>query len=400
MSAARPLDVFVIAGEASGDQLGAKLMAALAARTGGAVAFRGVGGAGMAAHGLASLFPISDIALVGFVAVARRLRQVLGRIKDTAAAIVAAPPDVLVLIDSPDFCHRVARRVRRHLPGLPIVVYVSPTVWAWRPGRARAMAKWCDHVMALLPFEPGSHHALGGPPCTYVGHPLIERVHELRPEPGEAARREAEPPLLVVLPGSRHAELHHLLPTFGEALALLRERTGPFEAVLPTLPHLRPVIEAGVRRWPVKPLIVDSEAEKLAAFRRARAALAASGTVTLELALAGVPMIAAYRGSAIEAYAARRLIRLHMFILANLVLGEPVVPEYLQRDCTPDKLAAALAGILKPGPERERQIAAFARLDGVMDVGDEKPSARAAGLVLSVFESKTGRPPPRPAHSG
>ncbi|ALK10191.1 lipid-A-disaccharide synthase [Blastochloris viridis] len=389
------LDVFVVAGEASGDQLGHKLMAALKARTGGRVAFRGLGGAAMEREGLTSLFPISDIALVGFIAVARQLRRVLRRIDETARAIIANPPDVLVLIDSPDFSHRVAQRVRKRLPELPIVVYVSPTVWAWRSGRARAMAKWCDHILALLPFEPDSHRELGGPPCSYVGHPLVERLAELRPGPHDAARRAAEPPVLLVLPGSRHAELHHLLPVFADTLALLQQRIGAFEPVLPTLPHLKAEVEAAVAAWPVKPAVLDSEAGKLDAFRRARGALAASGTVTLELALAGVPTIAAYRGSAIEAFAARKLIRLPMFILANLVLGGIVVPEYLQADCTADKLAAALDGILREGANRARQLGAFARLDEVMHVGAVAPSFRAADQVIATFETKTGRRAPR-----
>jgi lipid-A-disaccharide synthase len=256
------------------------------------------------------------------------------------------------------------------------------------------MAKWCDHILALLPFEPAAHRELHGPPCTYVGHPLIERLDELRPGPAEAARRAADPPLIVVLPGSRRAELHHLLPVFGRTLDLLQRRIGTFEPVLPTLPHLEAQVEAGVRDWPVKPRLVTGEAGKLEAFRNARAALAASGTVTLELALAGVPMIAAYRGSSIEAFAARRLIRLHMFILANLVLGEMIVPEYLQADCTAEKLAGAIAGIVREGPERVRQTAAFARLDQMMKVDGGAPSSHAAELVVAAFETRTGRRAP------
>jgi lipid-A-disaccharide synthase len=185
------------------------------------------------------------------------------------------------------------------------------------------------------------------------------------------------------------------LPVFGEALGLLAQRIGTVELVLPTLPHLKAQVEAEVANWPVKPRIVASEADKLAAFRNARAALAASGTVTLELALAGVPTIAAYRGSVIEAFVARKLIRLHMFILANLVLGDIIVPEYLQEDCTAGKLASAVAGLLTDGPERARQLKAFARLDQVMHVGEDSPSWQAAAQVIATFETKTGRRAPR-----
>ena len=386
MNEARPLEVFVVAGEASGDQLGDKLMAALDERTDGQVRFRGVGGAAMVRRGLSSLFPIADIALVGFLAVLKALPLVLRRIDETVRAIVAAPPDVLVLIDSPDFNHRVGRRVRKALPDLPIVVYVSPTVWAWRPGRAPAMARWCDRVLALLPFEPAAHAKLGGPPCTYVGHPLVERLDMLRPDTEEAARRAAPPPLVLVLPGSRRAELHHLLPVFGAALARLRESAGAFEAVLPTLPHLRAQIEEAIRDWPERPRIVDTDAEKFAAFRRARAALAASGTVTLELALAGVPTVAAYRGTAIEAFITRKLLRVNLVVLPNLVIGEMAMPELLQEDCTPDKLAAALVELLSEGPARAHQLEAFARVAEQVAVGTQSPSQRAADAVLETLE--------------
>lgn len=386
MNAARPLEVFVVAGEASGDQLGEKLMAALDERTNGQVRFRGVGGAAMARRGLSSLFPIADIALVGFLTVLKSLPLVLRRIDETVRAIVAAPPDVLVLIDSPDFNHRVGRRVRKALPNLPIVVYVSPTVWAWRPGRAPAMARWCDRVLALLPFEPAAHAKLGGPPCTYVGHPLVERLDMLRPDAEEAARRAAAPPLVLVLPGSRRAELHHLLPVFGATLTRLRASVGAIEAVLPTLPHLRAQIEGAIRDWPERPHIVDTDAEKFAAFRRARVALAASGTVTLELALAGVPTVASYRGTAIEAFITRRLLRVNMVVLPNLVIGEMAMPELLQEDCTPDKLAAALLELLDEGPVRARQIEAFARVAEQVAVGTQSPSQRAADAVLETLE--------------
>lgn len=390
------LDVFLVAGEASGDELGRKLMIALRTATGGRVAFRGVGGAGMAAQKLDSRFPMSEIALVGIVAVVRHLPLVLRRVRETAAAIIAAPPDVLVLIDSPDFTHRVARKVRRALPDLPIVTYVSPTVWAWRAGRAPAMKRWCDHILALLPFEPQVHHNLGGPRCTYVGHPLVERLADLRPKPDEVARRRANPPLILALPGSRRAEIAHLLATFGATLARITADIGPIEVVLPTLPHLRETVEAGVRDWPVRPIVVESEAGKLRAFRRARAALAASGTVTLELALSGVPMVSGYRGSVIEYLVARRLVRVPTIILANLVLGRPIVPELLQRDCVPEKLAPRLIAIIREGAERDAQLAAFSTLDEVMHTGGEAPSDAAARLVIETYETKTGRRAPRP----
>ena len=225
-----PLRVALVAGEHSGDQLGFKLMRALREARSGDVAFSGVGGEAMEAEGLKSLFPISDIAVMGILPVLARLPTLLARIRRTAEAIIADRPDVLVIIDSPDFTHRVARRVRAALPRLPIVDYVSPSVWAWRPGRAKAMLTYVDCVLALLPFEPEAYRRLGGPRCVYVGHPLIERLGELRPNADEARRPASGPPLIVVLPGSRRSEVTRLMADFGGALAALRQSVGSFSA--------------------------------------------------------------------------------------------------------------------------------------------------------------------------
>jgi lipid-A-disaccharide synthase len=376
-----PLKVFIVAGEASGDRLGAALMAAIAAR--GPVTFAGIGGPAMAERGLASLCPIDELSINGFAAIPARLPLILRRIRETAAAAVAARPDVLVIIDSPDFTHRVARRVRAAAPAIPIIDYVSPTVWAWRPGRAAAMRGYVDHVLALLPFEPEAHRRLGGPPCTYIGHPLIEELATLRPNAGEAARREASPPLLLVLPGSRGGELRRHLKTFGAAVALAAERLGGAEIVLPTLPRLADGIARETAAWPSRPRIVTAAAERWQAFRQARGALAASGTVTLELALAGVPTVVAYKVGLAEELILRALVTTPMVALANLVLGAKVMPELLQRQATPANLAQALVDIVGDTPARRHQREAFAGLDAVMQTGGEAPSVRAAAIVLA-----------------
>jgi lipid-A-disaccharide synthase len=385
----RPLSIFIVAAEESGDALGAALARALKAQHSGPLTLAGVGGQAMAAAGIASPFAIDALSIIGIAAIPRRLPMILRRIRETANAVVAAQPDALVIIDSPDFTHRVARRVRRLAPKIPILDYVSPTVWAWRPGRARAMRGYVDRVLAILPFEPALYGELDGPPCVYVGHPLIERIAELRPSAAEAERRRADPPVVLLLPGSRASEIRHLLDTFGVAVAQAAADTGPMELVLPTVPHLLPRLRDGVAGWPVQPRLVADPAEKWAAFRRARAALAASGTVTLELALSGVPTVAAYRLSAVEALIARLIrlqARLPSVILANLVIGENVIPEFLQADCTPEHLAAALRPLLADTPQRQRQIAAFGRLDAIMAVGGAAPSAKAAAAVLDVAE--------------
>ena len=387
--AERPISIFMVAVEESGDALGGALACALAARLGGMLKLSGVGGRAMAAAGIASLFPIDELAIVGLTAIPSRLPTILRRIRETADAVVAARPDALVIIDSPDFTHRVARRVRRLAPSIPILDYVSPSVWAWRPGRARAMRSYIDCVLAILPFEPAAHLRLGGPPCLYVGHPLIERTAELRPDSQEAQRRRADPPVVLVLPGSRRSEVRRLLDIFGAAIERIVGGAGAVDVVLPTMPHLLAQVRDGIARWTIAPRVIAEPAEKWAAFRTARAALAASGTVTLELALAGVPTVAAYRLPLMEEMVLRLLSRSgrpHSVILANLVLGENVVPELLQRDCAPARLADELKPLLTDSPQRRRQVEAFGRLDAIMSIGSQMPSDKAAGVVLEIVE--------------
>jgi len=377
--------IFLVATEESGDRLGANLMKVLRQRLGGAVQFEGVGGRAMAIEGLASRFPIEELSIIGFAAVVRQLPAILRRIRETAEAVIASAPDILVIIDSPDFTHRVAKRVRAAAPHIPIVDYVSPTVWAWRPGRARAMKPYIDHVLALLPFEPAAYEELHGPPCSYVGHPLTEQIAQLRPNAAERERREGSPPVLLVLPGSRRSEIRRHMTAFGMTLTRLQSEGVAFEAVLPTMLHLEETVTAALKYWKVQPRVVIGEEEKRAAFRVAHAALAKSGTVTLELALSGVPMVAAYHTGALEAFVVRRAVRLKTVILANIVLGENVVPEFHQRDVRSERLAPALRDVLGDTPLRRKQVEAFARIDSIMSTGNQPPSARAAEIVLGTM---------------
>jgi lipid-A-disaccharide synthase len=385
----KPLTIWIVSGEESGDQLGAKLIRSLKARLGSErLHFGGVGGHAMAKEGLKSLFPLEEIAVMGFSAVIARLPSILKRIRFTADAVMAAKPDMLVIIDSPDFTHRVAKTVRQRAPQIPIIDYVSPSVWAWRPGRAPKMRAYVDHLLALLPFEPAAHERLGGPPTTYVGHPLIERLTEIRPAPGERGSATDGPIKLLVLPGSRRSEVSRLMEPFGEALTLLKERSPhPFEVTIPAVAYVAQEIRARVGSWSMKPKIVEGEAAKWTAFRAADAALAASGTVTLELGLSGVPMVVAYRVSKIEEVL-KYLIKAPSIVLTNLVLDENVIPELIQWDCTPEKLADALLPLLSDSPERRRQLKAFSKLDQLMKIGDEDPSERAARIVQEVLISQ------------
>jgi lipid-A-disaccharide synthase len=247
------------------------------------------------------------------------------------------------------------------------------------------MRGYIDHVLALLPFEPEEYRRLHGPPCSYVGHPLTGQIGVLRPGIDEQKRRDGQPPVLLVLPGSRRSEINRHMAVFGKALGLLHAKDIPFEPILPTIPHLQEAVGESVKRWPVQPRIAIGEQEKRAAFRIARAALAKSGTVTLELALAGVPMVTAYRTGAAEAWILRRAINVKSVILANLVIGENVVPEFLQQDCTPEKLSQSLREVLDDSPLRRRQVEAFARLDSIMSTAGQPPGVRAADIVLATM---------------
>ena len=386
----QPKRIFVVAGEHSGDVLGGKLLEALKAKAGAdAFVFAGVGGEHMEAAGLRSIFPLSDVSVIGLAAILARLPQLVRRVNQTADAAVAFNPDALIIIDSPEFSHPIAKRVRRRRPQIPIVDYVSPSVWTWRSGRARKMRPYVDRLLALLPFEPEVHARLGGPHCTYVGHPLIERAAWIDALDAEKLRGRLGltpgVPVLVVLPGSRASEVSRLMRPFGEAISLLKRQVGPVELLLPAVPSMRPLIEEGLAAWPKRPHIVEGEEDKFAAFKLAQAALAASGTVTLELAVAGTPMVVAYRTDWLTASIARVVLQAHSVVLPNLVLGENAFPELLQENCTPEKLSATLKPLLTSSPERNAQVSALGKIHDKLFLPEGTPSGKAAEVVLGVL---------------
>jgi lipid-A-disaccharide synthase len=379
--------VFIIAGEVSGDLLAASLMRALNDRLQGGVRFIGVGGERMAQLGLQSLFPMEELVVHGLQQALASAPRLLSRIGEVARAIVEANPDVVVLVDAPGFNLRVARRVRRLRPAIPIVDYVSPSVWAYLPGRARRMTPVVDHLLAILPFEPEVHRKLGGPPTTYVGHPLIERLSALRPLPGERPPLGAgRKPVLLVLPGSRRSEIARLMDLFGATVARVESLYGPVETVLPAVPYLAAEIRERAATWPVRPTIVEGEVATYAAFRRAHAALAASGTVTLELALSGVPTVVAYRVEPVLRLL-KAFLKVDSIVLPNIILGEHAMPEFLDGAATPEALAAALLPLLDETGSRQHQLDAFRRLDTEMALDRGTPSERAAEIVLSAMRS-------------
>ncbi len=385
----RPLRFALVVGEESGDQLGAGLLDALK-RARPDATFMGLAGERMKARGMESVVPLGDVAVMGLAAVVSHLPRIIARVYRLVDAVLEAEPDVLVIIDSPELTHAVARRVARKRPELPIVNYVSPTVWAWRAYRARKMTRYVDHVLALFPFEPEAHRRLGGPPCTYVGHPLIERLDVLRPAPGERPP-VGEKPTLLVLPGSRRTEISRLMAPFGEAVGQIAAARPDVEVLLPAVPHLAEEIEAASAGWPQRPEIVLGEAEKFAAFRRAHAALAAAGTVSLELGLAGVPSVIAYRIDRV-ARLLKYIIDIPSIVLANLVLGENAMPEFLDDDGPPDVLARETLALLSDTPARQKQADALERLVDVMRLPDDaRPSDMAAEIVLEAAEKGWGR---------
>ncbi len=383
---ASPLRLFLIAGEHSGDALGAKLIGALRALSSRPLDLAGVGGELMLEQGCPSLFPLAEIAVMSPLDLLPRLPNIWRRIRQTVKAVIAQDPDALVILDSPEFTHQVAKRVRRLNPDIPIVDYVSPSVWAWRPGRARKMRGYVDHILGILPFEPEAHRRLGGPICSYVGHPLVEKLDWMQTLDSEALRRRlgiaTDRNVVVVLPGSRTSEVKRLMAPFGDALRRLEEHAGPLEVILPVVSSVRGLIEEGLKSWVVTPHIVSGETDKFSAFKLARAALAASGTVTLELALAGTPMVVAYRSDPL-AVTLRFLLIAHSVVLPNLILGENVIPELLQEDCTGEKLSQALLPLLLGGPERGAQLAGMARVSERVRETEESPSLEAARIVLA-----------------
>ena len=383
------LKVAVVAGEVSGDLLGGDLVHALKAAYEGPVELIGVGGEALQAEGLRSLFDFSELSIMGLTQVLQRLPQLMRRIRQTADAIVAARPDVLVIVDSPDFTHRVAKRVRAALPGLPIVDYVCPSVWAWKEYRARAMVPYIDHVLAVLPFEPGAMEHLGGPPTTFVGHRLTGDPALLKVRAARAAqpvKRRDEPKTIMLLPGSRSAEIRNLLPIFGQAAAEFEARNGPARFLLPTVPRQEVLVREIAATLPVTVDIGVSAESKWNAFAEADAALAASGTVLLELALAGVPAAAAYKADWLITLMSKR-IKIWSAALPNLIADYPLIPEHINEVVRPGSLCR-WAEILSSDTLHRRAMMEGFDLTWQRLSTPVPPGEAAARIVLDVMERK------------
>lgn len=369
------MNLFLIAGEPSGDRLGAALMAGLRAFVPG-VTFHGVGGPLMAAQGLTSRFPMEELSVMGIAEVLPKYFALKRRIAECAAAVVALQPEALITIDSPDFCLRVARIVKAAQPGLRTIHYVAPSVWAWRAGRANRMAAVIDHVLALLPFEP-PYMTAAGMTCDFVGHPVV--AEPLASE-AERAAFDGPGPLILALPGSRRGEVSRLAPVIGQVLASVKAVHPEARVVLPTVRGVAGLVREMTRDWPIVPQILEDAAGKRGAFAAADVALAASGTVSLELAANRCPMVIAYDLHPVTLWLMRRAALIDTVTLVNLVSDTRVVPEFIGDRCRADLIAPALLTLLNDGSAQE---AAMWTTMERLGWGDEPPGLRAARSVLA-----------------
>ena len=379
---------FLIAGEPSGDNLGGALMAGLT-QINPAAEFLGVGGPAMAAEGLESRFPMDELSLMGIWEVLPKYRALKARIAETARAVAKARPDALITIDSPDFCLRVARAARALAPDLRTIHYVAPSVWAWRAGRARKMAEVIDHVLAILPFEPPLMRA-AGMGCDFVGHPIVaEPVADKAEAAAFRAANDIAPdaPLILCLPGSRRSEVGRLGPRFDEALMRLRDRVPEVRVVIPTVSGVSGLVRDMARRWPTAPVVVESPEERRAAFAAADLALAASGTVSLDLAANDVPMVIGYDVAPLSRLIIGLLLKTDTVTLVNLVSETRVVPEFLGRACQPGPMSQALFRLIEHPAERAEQVAAMELTMQRLGRGGEAPGLRAARSVLGAISS-------------
>ncbi len=380
MKMARDPLVFVVAGESSGDVLASRLIAALKSKSNGHLRLAGVGGPAMAAEGLQTLFPMQELSLMGLIEIVPHIPRLLRRLDETARAVGRLKPDIVITVDSPGFSFRLAKRIR-HL-NVPIIHYVAPQVWAWRPKRARKIERLLDHIMAILPFEPDFFSPYGVN-CTYVGHPAVEQGYGRGNGPAFRRRHSisVDATVLAVLPGSRQSEIDRLLPVFRNALALIGKDTKDLIAVIPTTDGAKEEIARAVNAWPLRSVLVTDPADQPHAYAACEAAITKSGTSTLHLALARVPMVVCYKLNLLTAFLAWYVIKVRHVALANLLTRNPVVPELLQGRCTASNIAHEIRNLLRDPERRSRQLASLNDVAAMLRVGGESPSERAADVV-------------------
>ena len=382
--------IWILAGEASGDVIGARLMQALHARDPSLV-FAGVGGGRMEALGLRSLFPMSDLAVMGLVEVLPRIRFLSQRLLEAVKDIELRRPDLVLTIDSPGFTLRLLRRIE--YMGIRRLHYVAPQVWAWREKRVAEFPGLWDRLLCLLPFEP-EWFAQRGIEARFVGHPVLQsgvrqgdaRRFRLRHNIPENA------PILILMPGSRRSEVPRLLPIFQKMVKILRVRFPDLCPVIPIAPVIAPTVRHLIRKWPDQPYVVTDIHDKHDAFAAAHCALTKSGTSTLELAMGGVPMAVTYRVNPVTAGFARRLIKVPYVAMINLLAGREVVPEMLQENCTPQKLADVVTLLLTDAAAAEKQRTAFQQILETLAPPVGTPADAAAAEVFDLLASPVAPP--------
>jgi lipid-A-disaccharide synthase len=382
---AKPISIMLVAGEPSGDALGAQLMRGLKAAAGPDCRLIGVGGQAMRREGLQSLYDISDTAVIGARDAVPRARVLLKRIRQCAEFAIQQKPDAVVLIDSTDFMRWVASGIKKCAPRIPCIKYVSPQIWASRPGRAKALKRVFDHILCLFPFEPRFYEAVGLP-ATFVGNPVVERA----PPPGLGSRFRDRfgiahsERVVVMLPGSRSSEVGFLWPDFRAAIDLTAHAVGPLRVVIPVVPTVGASIAAAASDWPRETILVHDGDDKWGAFEAADAALTKTGTITTELALAQAPMVSAYKAGQLTAWAARRIMTVKYFNMLNLVLDRMAIPELLQEDCTPANLSRELIALIKDPAARAAQAASAQDALKLLGLGQPPASDRAAQAILEI----------------
>lgn len=381
----KPPHLMLIVGEPSGDMLGAEIMRALKSLTGGNITMTGVGGEHMEREGMASLYSLDATAIMGIQEALPKIPAILRQVRELAEYARRERPDAVVLIDAPDFTHRVAKRLKKVAPDIPVIKYVAPQVWATRPWRAKKLGRIIDHQLALLPFEPKFFEGYGLP-TIFVGHPAVERVEQAD---GAAFReRHGIPdgvPTLGVLMGSRSMEVKHLGTVFRDTAARLASEVPGLHCILPTVPHVADKVRALAADWPTPFTLVEGTDEKAGAFAACDVALAASGTVSTELAIAGVPTVIAYRLGAITAWIGLKILQTDYVTLVNIIRNKAVMPEFIQKHCTPDNLAGAVSQLLTSEAAREAQLSEMGLALKEMGLGAEAPSVRAAKAILKVI---------------
>jgi len=391
--------ICLLAGEHSGDHMGAGLMAELIARSGGKVRFSGIGGGEMiavgAGHGFESFFPMEELSIGGIFEIAPHIPRVLRRINETARNVRALRPDIVISIDSPAFAFRVGKKLKGAGPAL--VHYVAPTVWAWRPRRARMIAGFLDHLLMIFPFE-APNFTKWGLDATFIGHPVAEMGFDRSDGPSFRTRHgigETQP-LLCVLPGSRHSEADRLLPVFGEVLGLLKAEIPDLAVVLPTVTTVADKVREAAARWPLPVTITEGIEDKRDAFAASDAALAASGTVTYELAMAGVPMVIAYRMAFMSYVVIRLMVKIAYASVINIVLGREVAPEFIQGKCKAKNIADALKTLFQYPEIHRAQVRDLAEVAQALGLGQAPSSQRAADIIMEIIAKRRAESLPAP----